>query len=44
MERLLDLPYEYWSQFTVEQHTHPDDVVKDDANCYNTPDHKGKQL
>ncbi|XP_071192630.1 rac GTPase-activating protein 1-like isoform X1 [Salvelinus alpinus] len=44
MECLLDLPYEYWSQFTVEQHTHPDDVVKDDANCYNTPDHKVSML
>uniref|UniRef100_A0A8C7IC23 Rac GTPase-activating protein 1 n=1 Tax=Oncorhynchus kisutch TaxID=8019 RepID=A0A8C7IC23_ONCKI len=41
---LLALPYEYWSQFTVEQHTHPDDVVKDDANCYNTPDHKVSML
>uniref|UniRef100_A0A674EFR9 Rac GTPase-activating protein 1 n=1 Tax=Salmo trutta TaxID=8032 RepID=A0A674EFR9_SALTR len=44
MECLLDLPYEYWSQFTVEQHTHPDNVVKDDANCYNTPDHKVSML
>ncbi|XP_041748009.1 rac GTPase-activating protein 1 isoform X1 [Coregonus clupeaformis] len=39
MERLLDLPYEYWRPFTVEQHTHPDN-----ANCYNTPDHKVSML
>uniref|UniRef100_A0A4W5N227 Rac GTPase-activating protein 1 n=1 Tax=Hucho hucho TaxID=62062 RepID=A0A4W5N227_9TELE len=44
MERLLDLPYEYWSQYTVEQQAHPDNMVKGNANCYNTPDHKVSML
>ncbi|XP_041744613.1 rac GTPase-activating protein 1-like [Coregonus clupeaformis] len=44
MERLLDLPYEYWSRYTVEQQAHPDNMVKGNANCYNTPDHKVSML
>uniref|UniRef100_A0A8C7V4L8 Rac GTPase-activating protein 1 n=1 Tax=Oncorhynchus mykiss TaxID=8022 RepID=A0A8C7V4L8_ONCMY len=44
MERLLDLPHEYWSQYTVEQQAHADNMVKGNANCYNTPDHKVSML
>uniref|UniRef100_A0A674DY55 Rac GTPase-activating protein 1 n=1 Tax=Salmo trutta TaxID=8032 RepID=A0A674DY55_SALTR len=44
MERLLDLPHEYWSQYTVDQQAHADNMVKGNANCYNTPDHKVSML
>uniref|UniRef100_A0A8C8K5Z8 Rac GTPase-activating protein 1 n=1 Tax=Oncorhynchus tshawytscha TaxID=74940 RepID=A0A8C8K5Z8_ONCTS len=44
MERLLDLPHEYWSQYTVEQQAHADNMVKGNANCYDTPDHKVSML
>uniref|UniRef100_A0A3P8ZX25 Rac GTPase-activating protein 1 n=1 Tax=Esox lucius TaxID=8010 RepID=A0A3P8ZX25_ESOLU len=42
MERLLDIPSEYWNQFTVEQQGCPENRVKEDR--YNTPDHKVSML
>ncbi|KAJ7999659.1 hypothetical protein DPEC_G00196700 [Dallia pectoralis] len=42
MERLLDVPYEYWNQFTVEQQGCSDNRVKD--NCSDSPHHKVSML
>ncbi|KAL0977813.1 hypothetical protein UPYG_G00161530 [Umbra pygmaea] len=42
MERLLGIPYNYWTQFTIEQQDRPEHRAKD--NGYNTPEHKVSML
>ncbi|CAL8319630.1 unnamed protein product [Merluccius merluccius] len=42
VERLLALPAEYWSQFLMVEHDHPnsDHMIIENTNCFSTPDVK----